>query len=39
MHHMGSYSMKRLDGQPGPYAANEGIWIHEIIEQARKSEP
>jgi Trypsin-like peptidase domain len=36
VHHMGRFNMPRVDGQPGVYEANEGLWIHDIIEMARK---
>ena len=32
LHHAGGTEMPRLDGQPGTYAANEGIWIQRIIQ-------
>lgn len=30
VHHAGSDVMPRLDGGPGTYRANEGIWIHAV---------
>jgi energy-coupling factor transporter ATP-binding protein EcfA2 len=30
LHHAGDAQMSRLDGQPGTYEANEGIWINAI---------
>lgn len=35
LHHAGGNTMQRLDDHPGFYQANEGIWINEIVEQAR----
>jgi hypothetical protein len=35
IHHAGDNQMPRLDGQPGYYQANEGIWIHEILKRTR----
>jgi hypothetical protein len=32
LHHAGGTAMKRLKGQEGTYAANEGIWIQRIIQ-------
>jgi V8-like Glu-specific endopeptidase len=32
VHHAGARDMKRLNGKPGVYAANEGIWIDSIRE-------
>jgi len=32
LHHAGGMSMKKLNGQDGTYAANEGIWIQRIIK-------
>lgn len=30
LHHAGGHSMRKLNGQPGTYAANEGIWIQAV---------
>lgn len=32
LHHAGGTAMKKLKGQDGTYAANEGIWIQRIIK-------
>jgi V8-like Glu-specific endopeptidase len=32
VHHAGSDRMQRLDGRPGLYKANEGIWIHAVLD-------
>jgi uncharacterized protein with NAD-binding domain and iron-sulfur cluster/tetratricopeptide (TPR) repeat protein len=34
LHHAGGLAMRRLNGQPGVYAANEGIWIEAIRRAA-----
>jgi V8-like Glu-specific endopeptidase len=36
LHHAGRDDMPRLKGQPGTYAANEGIWIYAIIRKLRE---
>jgi hypothetical protein len=36
LHHAGKSNMPRLNGKPGTYEANEGIWIVSIIEALRK---
>jgi len=33
LHHAGGTAMRRLRGQEGTYAANEGIWIQRIIQE------
>jgi V8-like Glu-specific endopeptidase len=35
LHHAGGLALDRLRNQPGKYAANEGIWIRRIIEDAQ----
>jgi hypothetical protein len=35
LHHAGGTALDRLDGQPGQYAANEGIWIQRILQQTQ----
>ena len=30
IHHSGGRSMKKLNGKPGFYSANEGIWLESI---------
>ena len=37
VHHAGARDMKRLNGKPGTYAANEGIWIDSIREAIASS--
>jgi V8-like Glu-specific endopeptidase len=39
LHHAGSMEMTRLDGQPGLYAANEGILTSAIIDALRENPP
>ncbi|HXU80095.1 MAG TPA: trypsin-like peptidase domain-containing protein [Polyangia bacterium] len=39
LHHAGDGQMQRLDGHPGVYQANEGIWIHEIIGKTKEIAP
>jgi hypothetical protein len=31
LHHAGGTDLKKLNGKPGTYAANEGIWIHSVL--------
>jgi V8-like Glu-specific endopeptidase len=38
LHHAGSEAMTRLNGQPGQYEANEGIWVGSI-RRAMKARP
>lgn len=33
LHHAGAHDMQRLNGKPGRYAANEGIWIQAVAQQ------
>jgi S1-C subfamily serine protease len=35
LHHAGSSSLRRLRGE-GFYQANEGIWMHSILQEARR---
>jgi V8-like Glu-specific endopeptidase len=39
LHHAGSLTMQRLDGQPGVYAANEGIRVTAIMGALREVWP
>lgn len=34
LHHAGAENMKKLNGKPGTWAANEGIWIQSIVKAA-----
>jgi V8-like Glu-specific endopeptidase len=34
LHHAGDTAMRRLNGKPGTWAANEGIWIQSIVKAA-----
>jgi V8-like Glu-specific endopeptidase len=34
LHHAGSEAMRKLNGKPGTWAANEGIWIQSIAKAA-----
>lgn len=36
LHHAGDGLLPRLDGQPGTYAANEGIAVTALIQQTKK---
>ena len=33
LHHKGGTRLQKLNGKPGSYAANEGIWIQAIIQE------
>ena len=33
LHHAGGLNMRCLNGKPGTYAANEGIWIQTIVQR------
>lgn len=39
VHHAGSNRMRRLNGRPGTYEANEGIWVGAIQEAIAKVRP
>jgi hypothetical protein len=39
LHHAGGDAVQRLNGQPGTYQANEGIWIKAICETAHRLLP
>lgn len=39
LHRAGDTEMPRLDGRPGMYEANEGIWMHAILQEAGKCPP
>jgi V8-like Glu-specific endopeptidase len=34
LHHAGAEAMRKLNGKPGTWAANEGIWIQSIVKAA-----
>jgi V8-like Glu-specific endopeptidase len=36
LHHAGDYAMPKLNGKPGTWPANEGIWIQSIVEAATR---
>ena len=38
LHHAGGTALDRLDGQPGQYAANEGIWIQRILRETQAAD-
>lgn len=39
LHHAGAHDMQRLNGKPGRYAANEGIWIKAVSEAMGGASP
>jgi hypothetical protein len=36
LHHAGDTQMRKLNGKPGTYEANEGLWIGAIIAELGK---
>jgi S1-C subfamily serine protease len=37
LHHAGGEAIRRLKGEPGTYAANEGIWVQAIATAVKRS--
>jgi V8-like Glu-specific endopeptidase len=38
LHHAGAEAMRKLNGKPGTWAANEGIWIQSIVKAAASAD-